>query len=89
MFVRIFTLFLTFLFLCQAHVMATAIMTSSNSTSCGDGQTRCCKEELSDLGSVDDEQCQSFSGKCSSGYVTSCCHTVAVNVTTCLIQQFD
>ncbi|KAG2337087.1 hypothetical protein BDR05DRAFT_970616 [Suillus weaverae] len=52
-------------------------MTSSNSTSCGNGQARCClQKDSSNPGYVNDEQCQSYSGNCSSGYVSSCCYTV-------------
>lgn len=77
MFARIFTISVIFLLLFQVYVMAAVIRSSSNSTSCGDGETRCCEEDSSDPGYVDDEQCQSYSGNCTSGYVISCCYTVA------------
>ncbi|KAG1772849.1 hypothetical protein EV702DRAFT_1132665 [Suillus placidus] len=76
MFVRIFTISVIFLLLSQANVMAAVIMTSSNSTSCGNGQARCCKEDSSNPGYVNDEECQSYSGNCSSGYISSCCYTI-------------
>ncbi|KAG1741289.1 hypothetical protein EDB19DRAFT_718900 [Suillus lakei] len=82
MFARNFTISVIFLLLSQVYVMAAVIMTSSNSTSCGDGEARCCMEDSSDPGYVDDEQCESYSGSCSSGYVASCCYTVTVSVTT-------
>jgi hypothetical protein len=44
MFSRILTISVIFLLLSQAYVMAAVIRSSSNSTSCGDGDTRCCKE---------------------------------------------
>lgn len=40
------------------------------------------QQDSSDPGYVDDEQCQSYSGNCTSGYVISCCYTVAVSVMT-------
>lgn len=44
MFARIFTISVIFLLLSRAYVMAAVIRSSSNSTSCGDGDTRCCEE---------------------------------------------
>ncbi|KAG2141425.1 uncharacterized protein EDB93DRAFT_635100 [Suillus bovinus] len=82
MFVRFFTIFVIFLLFSKAYVMAavmTAVQntTSSNSTSCGDGERRCCMEDSSLPGNVNDEECQSCSGNCSNGYVPSCCYVDA------------
>ncbi|KAG1817659.1 uncharacterized protein BJ212DRAFT_1349959 [Suillus subaureus] len=76
MFARILTISVIFLLISQAYVMAAVIRSSSNSTSCGDGEARCCKEDSSDPGYVNDEQCESYSENCTSGYVASCCYTV-------------
>lgn len=40
------------------------------------------QKDSSDPGYVNDEQCQSYSGYCTSGYVKSCCYTVTVSIAT-------
>ncbi|KAG1805924.1 hypothetical protein EV424DRAFT_256671 [Suillus variegatus] len=71
MFVRVF-LFSAILLLClQASVNA-----SNDSTDCGSGTIRCCQEDPSQPGNVNDEECQSYAETCASGYLAACCYTV-------------
>ncbi|KAG2752625.1 hypothetical protein P692DRAFT_20830111 [Suillus brevipes Sb2] len=71
MFVRVFLVSVILLLISQVSVMA-----STDSTQCGQGTARCCQEETSQLGNVNDEACQSYSDPCPSGYLSSCCYTV-------------
>ncbi|KIK38031.1 hypothetical protein CY34DRAFT_809789 [Suillus luteus UH-Slu-Lm8-n1] len=43
------------------------------------------QKESSELGNVNDEECQSYSDPCPSGYLASCCYTVP-NVVSAMIQ---
>ncbi|KAG2038288.1 hypothetical protein BDR03DRAFT_311890 [Suillus americanus] len=72
MFVRAFIFFAILLLVSQACVKA-----STNSTDCGQGTARCCEENSSELGSVDDERCQGYSEPCANGYLVVCCYTVS------------
>ncbi|KAG1897531.1 uncharacterized protein F5891DRAFT_520924 [Suillus fuscotomentosus] len=81
MFVRIFTISVIALLLLQdyviASVIAAVVRTSASSYSCGSGSLACCMEDQSQPGSVNDEQCQDYSGSCCpSNYLPSCCYTV-------------
>ncbi|KAG2124967.1 hypothetical protein BD769DRAFT_856583 [Suillus cothurnatus] len=69
MFVRASMIFAILFIISQARVKA--------STSCGDGTARCCEEDSSQPGSVNDEECQSYSEPCNSGYLASCCYIVS------------
>lgn len=71
MFVRVFLVSVILLLISQVSVKA-----STDSTQCGEGTARCCQEESSELGNVNDEECQSYSDPCPSGYLASCCYTV-------------
>ncbi|KAG2038277.1 hypothetical protein BDR03DRAFT_1009973 [Suillus americanus] len=72
MFVRASIVFAILLLVSQASVKA-----STNSTDCGQGTARCCEEDPSEMDSVDDEQCQSYSEPCASGYVPVCCYIIS------------
>ncbi|KAG2120007.1 hypothetical protein BD769DRAFT_1025905 [Suillus cothurnatus] len=72
MFVCASVVFPFLLLVSQASVKA-----SSNSTNCGQGTARCCEEDSSQPGSVNDEQCQSYSEPCASGYMPACCYTIS------------
>lgn len=43
------------------------------------------QKESSELGNVNDEECQSYSDPCPSGYLASCCYTVP-NIVSAMIQ---
>ncbi|KAG2124964.1 hypothetical protein BD769DRAFT_856281 [Suillus cothurnatus] len=72
MFIRAFIGFAILLLVSQASVGA-----STNPTNCGEGTARCCEEDSSQPGSVNDEQCQSYSEPCASGYMPACCYIVS------------
>ncbi|KAG1860067.1 hypothetical protein F4604DRAFT_1145429 [Suillus subluteus] len=71
MFVRASIVFAILLLVLQASVKA-----STNSTNCGQGTALCCEEDTSEPGSVNDEECRTYSEPCESGYLAACCYTV-------------
>ncbi|KAG1850219.1 hypothetical protein DFJ58DRAFT_842492 [Suillus subalutaceus] len=75
MFVRAYIFFIIFLLISQAT--AASVKASTNSTKCGQGTARCCEEDSSAAGDVNDEECQSYSEPCASGYTAACCYTVS------------
>ncbi|KAG1840922.1 hypothetical protein DFJ58DRAFT_916601 [Suillus subalutaceus] len=74
MFARVFLLsvILLLLLVSQATVKA-----STSSTECDGGIARCCEEDSSQWGNVNDEECRSYSEPCESGYLASCCYTIS------------
>ncbi|KAG2753908.1 hypothetical protein P692DRAFT_20771565 [Suillus brevipes Sb2] len=72
MFTRASVISAILLLISQASVKA-----STNSTDCVGGTALCCEEDSSDLGNVNDEDCQSYSEPCASGYIAACCYTVS------------
>ncbi|KAG2368322.1 hypothetical protein BDR07DRAFT_1391084 [Suillus spraguei] len=73
MFVRLSIVFAILLFVSQVSAKA-----STNSINCGSGTALCCEEDSSQLGNVNDEECQSYSQPCASGYIAACCYTVSI-----------
>ncbi|KAG2108303.1 hypothetical protein BD769DRAFT_1392750 [Suillus cothurnatus] len=71
MFVRVFLFSIILLLVSQACVRA-----STNSSQCSSGTARCCEEDSSQPGKVNDEECRDYSEPCESGYLTSCCYIV-------------
>ncbi|KIK40990.1 hypothetical protein CY34DRAFT_237300 [Suillus luteus UH-Slu-Lm8-n1] len=72
MFVRAFVIFAILLLISQASVKA-----ATNSTDCSGGTALCCAVDSSDLDDVNDEQCDSFSDPCETGYIAVCCYAIA------------
>ncbi|KAG2119999.1 hypothetical protein BD769DRAFT_1025597 [Suillus cothurnatus] len=72
MFIRTFIGFAILLLVSQASVGA-----STSPANCGEGTARCCEEDSSQPGSVNDEQCQSYSEPCATGYMPACCYIVS------------
>ncbi|KAG2078808.1 hypothetical protein BDR04DRAFT_1085727 [Suillus decipiens] len=73
MFVRLFIVFAILLLVSQVSAEA-----STNSIDCGPGTARCCEEDSSQPGNVNDEECQSYSQPCASNYVAACCYTISL-----------
>ncbi|KAJ8587730.1 hypothetical protein M405DRAFT_289703 [Rhizopogon salebrosus TDB-379] len=82
MFFRISMLSVISLLLLQA-----SIVTSSNisdlSVCIDDAEARCCEEDSSALGGVNDEKCRDYSENCGGDYVASCCYTIVTDFYFC------
>ncbi|KAG1741288.1 hypothetical protein EDB19DRAFT_1705160, partial [Suillus lakei] len=90
MFVRAFTVSVILLLVSQASVKASTNSTDcgQGTARCceevrGINEWRntlvltCVGKDSSDLGEVNDEQCQSYSNPCASGYIAACCYTIS------------